>query len=228
MVLHERYLGAVLAALTLWGCGGAQGEETDDGAKMATSTSVVSGEVRRALFNDPRFQRGVKVLSPTAQPAVVEGSLQLTAANGPPTMALAQWWSTQSILPGQPDTLASGARRWSNHYKWVVLGPVGSTDGDVDLYCDGIADWNGAWRTRTEHWPHLLVQESAVIAGQPFLNQTQRRDFIVDLNLKRISENREPGYSPSLHAGEFVIYFTVQNRSGGAGTSDLFWFGQTI
>ncbi len=183
------------------------------------------------LITDRNLQRGVKAkgLVPTT---VVMGFMQFTTTNGVPFWDMAEWHSQQTIYGTAPVVRPSGAYRWSNAYKHVTLGPTGTGDSDMILYVDSIAEYGGTYRTSGQNWPHLLVGQNISSPGggaaayAPWLSDMAELRFNIEARLNSATNRYVSGYKSSLHAAEFVIYFTVQYlRLGQTGYGDYLWFG---
>lgn len=186
------------------------------------------------LISDNRFQAGVSVMNPTG--GAVEGPLQFTTKSGPPTWTLAQWLSHASIYGTTPAILSTGAYKWSNAYKYVTISPLNTTDSDLTLYVDSIAEYGGVYRDgSTKDWPHLLVAQGITSGtgaygdNSPALSNLSELNFNLDANLKSAYNQYTSGYNSSRHAAQFLVYFTVQNRNKlSAGYGKYIWFGLTI
>ncbi|MCF7818551.1 MAG: autotransporter-associated beta strand repeat-containing protein [Kiritimatiellales bacterium] len=194
---------------------------------------VMFGRNGRAqeMITDTHFQRGVnaKGLVPTE---TVLGPLQFTTANGAPFWGMAEWYSKQTIYGTTPIVRPSGAYRWSNSYKHATLGPVGTDDSDAILYVDSIAEYGGVYRTSSGTWPHLLVDQKISSPGggaanyAPWLSDLDELRINIDARLNSAYNYYGSGYNSTLHAAQFVVYFTVQYlQTGQTGYGDYLWFG---
>lgn len=185
------------------------------------------------IISDRVFQRGFEV-NTVASPPTVEGVLQRVTDAGSPRNKISQWGSQQSIYGAVPTVLSSGAWQWSNDYKRVTMGPVGSSDGDVSLYVDSVAEYHGEWLELGDSWPHLLVRQTlcgpggAAALHAPYLAEMEALEFHVEALLKSAFNSRETGYDPSLHCTKFNVAFTIQLLNPefiGQGYGDHYGFG---
>ena len=182
------------------------------------------------LLADRHFQDGLKVIPPAG--GAPEGVLENREPYGAALWGLAQWGSQESIYGAVPTSLTSGAMQWQNPYKAVVMGPTGSSDGDLVLSVDAITEYGGVYRNSSQYWPHLLVEQGISAPGNwfqsygPSIDRLHEVILDLDLRLNYISSIYGPGYNTSLHAAQFSIFFTIQNLNPSAtGYGDYLWFG---
>jgi hypothetical protein len=184
------------------------------------------------LINDPHFQTGFDVLSPTTGSAVVQGQIQYTTQNGTPKWQLAQWSSVQTIYGTSPVALGDGAYKWANNYKTVVMGPTTTGYADLQLGVNSINEYNNVYRTMYQPWPHLLAQQGISTpdgwlgSSAPSIADMVRADYNIDVLLTKSDNIYRTGYNSGLHASQFLNYFTVQNlNTSSAGFGKYVWFG---
>ena len=182
------------------------------------------------LIADRHFQDGMKILAPVG--GAVEGELQCKKPHGEIWWSVAQWGSRESISGAVPIGLGSGSTQWTNQCKSVVAGPLGSSDGDLVLSLDSVAEYGGAYWQAGDSWPHLLVQQGISGPGAwfkacgPSIADLHELILDVELRLNHIESVYGPGYNPGVHAAQFLLYFTVQNLNpSSSGYGDLLWFG---
>ncbi len=175
------------------------------------------------LLDDNRFLEGFNTypVNPSATPI---GSLVPPTATGSPVWRLAEWY-TQQLLANVPPTMTAWGAEWANAYKRVVIG-----DGFLELAVDADAEWGGQYRQAGEPWPHLLVaqeiyEDSAASSNTP-IYQYESVTLSLDLEIVHTNHIQEAGYDPGLHACQFLMYITLQNRDQ---THDdygnFIWFG---
>ncbi|MCX7014144.1 MAG: hypothetical protein NTW86_16610 [Candidatus Sumerlaeota bacterium] len=176
------------------------------------------------LIRDPHFQLGFTVNEPKPGKKVPRGVLQWDAAPGEPIWSLAQWTSKFSIAGAKAEKLSSGAVRFANEAKTIIVGPPGSEDADLVLGIDSRPEWNGHARQKGQPWPHLLVEQR--LLDCPPLAELTALLFSMDARL-RVGERFEAeGYNRNLHACHYLIHFTVQNlNKQSPGYGDFLWLG---
>ncbi len=176
------------------------------------------------LIRDSFFTRGLnaKGLVPTT---AVLGPLQVATNNGAPIWGLSEWWSQATVYGTAPIVRPSGAYCWSNAYKQVTLPAGTSTDSDVILYVDSIAEYHSQFRQSGQQWPHLLVEQTLRHNNTHWLSDLDEVRFHLEARLNSAYNKYGSGHNSRLHGAQFVIYYTIQNLAGGAGHGDFLWFG---
>jgi len=179
----------------------------------------------RELVRDPHFQNGFYLLEPKPGKRVVYGELKGLA----PAKAfwdLAQW---SSRLPLQPGECRSSSQTLvcANSAKNIVVGTPGSPAADLSLAVNAGAEYPRARKSSNEPWVHLLVQQD--FENPPALAELRACAFHLEARLKRSALVNTNDYSPSFHAAQYFVYFTVANRNPkAAGYGECFWFGIPI
>lgn len=192
--------------------------------QAGTSPTTADGGGSRELIRDPRFQRGFHLLAPKPGQREVTGALSGAGSDAPPIWDLAQWSSRFPLTPAAPGTPAPGARRWANDAKAVTVGAPESALADLALAVNGSVEYGTRARKSDEPWVHLLVEQS--FAGPPSLAGLKSARLRLEARLLRADFHRTPDYSPGLHAAQFQLFLTVQNRNReSAGYGKYLWFG---
>ncbi|NOZ39386.1 MAG: hypothetical protein GXP24_04070 [Planctomycetes bacterium] len=188
------------------------------------------------LIADPKFERGFEVLNPTPGALVVEGNLQWDASAGSPIWQLAQWSSQSTIFGVSPTLQPSGARAYANADKQIIAGGGdAATESDLVLTINGQNEYDGTFRGINDPWPHLLVSQKISepgghLGGQaPSIADMNSLDFQIEARLLYDNRITTGGYDPSIHASQYVIFYTVQNlNAASAGYGDFLWFGTAL
>jgi hypothetical protein len=82
-------------------------------------------------------------------------------------------------------------------------------------------------RRRSDPWVHLLMEQE--FATPPALEQLGTARLHIEARLVRARNLHQGDYLPDVHAAQFQIFFTVQNRNRTSpGFGDLLWFGVPI
>ncbi len=183
--------------------------------------SAADGELE--LIRDPHFQAGFFLLAPKPGKRVVYGKLGGLAAGPGPVWDLAQWSSRFPLQPGDRRPLPEGAA-WTSRAKGITVGPPGGGAADLSLAVNASAEYPEARRSAAEPWVHLLVQQA--FGTPPSLGALEALRFRLEARLLRSTLANTNGYSPSLHAAQYLVYLTVANRNPQApGYHECFWFG---
>jgi len=191
----------------------------------AAAHSLCCAATELELVRDPHFQRGFYLLEPKPGKRLVYGELD-GLAPGKPVWDLAQW---SSKVPLQPGNCAISPRTLTltNSAKQVVVGEPGNDVADLSLAVNAGAEYPRARKSANEPWVHLLVQED--FENPPALAELGACKFHLEARLKRSRLVNTNDYSPSLHAAQYFVYFTVANHNPkAAGCGECFWFGIPI
>jgi hypothetical protein len=178
------------------------------------------------LFADMQFRRGFLLsYADSAKGRAVEAVLHLGDANNVPVWRLCQWASKYSLAAVPCVQGTSGDRFYENQGKKVLVGGPDSANRDLILDVRGGAEYGDRARRSGESWPHLLIEQDAVVIRP--LDELAEIRFSLDLRLLRF-ENRMAAdqYDPGLHAAQFQMFFIVKNISQDSPDRDnFFWFG---
>lgn len=179
------------------------------------------------IVRDPHFEAGFHLLHPREGQAIVIDRLDLGNAAAMPVWRLAQWSSNYSLAGASPQILPEGGVMYANEAKRVIVGTPGSPLADLTLEVNAHVEYPDRVRQDGEPWAHLLVEQE--FATMPKLSELEALRFSVSARLLQSDLRLMPGYTPSLHAAQFLIYFTVQNRNPRSpGFGDFYWFGVPI
>ena len=178
------------------------------------------------LFRDLRFRQGF-VLShaDSSKGRSVEAVLNLGDANNVPAWRLCQWATKYSLATSPCTQPAADDLSYENQGKKVLVGRGNSPNRDLILEVRGSAEYGDRARRSGESWPHLLIEQDAVVLRP--LDELDRIRFALSLRLlyciNRMSQNQ---YDPGLHAAQFQMFFIIRNISPDSpDRDDFFWFG---
>lgn len=188
---------------------------------LALSTALPAAE--RELLRDPHFQSGFVLLEPLPGRRIESCVLAGVDRTGKPVWDLAQWSSKHPVLPAQPEVLSSGAVRYANAGKSVVIGPPSTEQADLTLAINASQEYVHP-REAGEPWVHLMAQQS--LHDPPTVAELSALRLHIEsrLNCSRLAV--EEGYSPDRHAAQFQIFLTIRNdNADSAGFGQYLWFG---
>ncbi len=189
---------------------------------IACGESLQAAEVE--IIRDPHFQHGFILLAAEPGKRVPYGSLEGLAGDAQPVWDMAQWSSKFPLAVGSPERLADGAIRYANTAKSVVVATPGSPDADICLAVNASVEYGTRARKSGEPWVHLLLQQD--IENPPALTEIDAAKFHIEARLVDANKVETPDYSPGLHAAQFQVFFSVQNRNRqSAGYGKYLWFG---
>ena len=180
----------------------------------------------RELIQDPHFQRGFILWKPAPGKHVRDGELKGPDAAAAPVWGLSQWNSKFPL--GTTGLNIGGSLVYSNSAKVVTLGAIGTAKADLSLALDAGAEYgNRARQSASEPWVHLLVEQE--FEPPAVLKNLSAAKVHVEARLLHSCLVHEKDYTPDLHAAQFQIFFTLQNRNHQSpGYGDLVWFGIPI
>lgn len=200
------HLSLALAVLCLWGV-----------------TSIAAGEPRE-LIGDRHFQQGFNVYDPRPGKLVPRGHLTWEDSQTKPIWNLAQWSSKYSIAETEPERLPSGAVRFGNEAKAIVVAPLGNEAGELVLGVIASVEYAGRARLKGERWPHLLVSQR--FAHKPAVADVKQALFRVAVRLRHSALRKTHDYTPRLHAAQFQVFINIQNLNRkSSGYGDFLYFG---
>jgi len=173
-------------------------------------------ETERELIKDNHFQEGFILWEPKPGKHVRYGELKGPEAQGP-VWGLSQWSSKFPLAPSSLVRMA-GALAWSNAAKVITLGL------DFSMAANSAVEYGTQARVASDPWVHLLVEQEFTEPAK--LSELSSAKLHVEVRLARARNLHQGDYSPDVHAAQFQIFFTVQNRNKQSkGYGDLLWFG---
>lgn len=180
----------------------------------------------QALFADPQFRRGFLLSYPSSSKGrAVEAVLSLGDANNIPAWRLCQWATKYSLATAPCTRGPAGDLFYENEGKKVVIGGPDSPNRDLILEVCGGAEYGGKARRPGESWPHLLIEQDAVLIRP--LDELDAVRFTVSLRLLHCTSRMPPEkVDPGLHAAQFQMFFIVKNICPSSPDhDDFYWFG---
>jgi hypothetical protein len=190
---------------------------------FAATPSLSQSE--RELIRDGHFEHGFVLWNPHPGSHVRYGELKGLDDSAAPLWGLSQW---NSRFPLASDGLvAAGALIYSNSAKAVTLGASGTASADLSLAVNAGVEYLHTRQSPTEPWVHLLVEQEFAPPAPILHLDGVKLHVEARLLWSRLLQTND--YSPNLHAAQFQIFFTLQNRNPKSrGYGDLVWFGVPI
>lgn len=179
---------------------------------------------RIELVRDAGFETGFRVIAPRPLGRkVFEGEIRPSTAEGNAEWELAQWASRFSLFNATREESSAGGLRLWDGAKTLAFG-----GGEIQLGVNSTVEYEGRPRKREEDWPHLLVEQSFHHRCPP-LSEVSAIPFRVECRLDEAERFEPEGYTPDLHAAQFLLYFIVQNVDPeSAGHGDFLWLGVPV
>jgi S-formylglutathione hydrolase FrmB len=193
-----------------------------DGTAWYAGAILLIGEMAEfELIRDRDVQQSLILLSAQPGKRVPCGTLAGPSA-GKAVWDVCQWSSRFPFQESLPERLAGGAWRYGTPGKSILIGKPDS-DG-ISMAVSGGIEYDGRARQMNEPWVHLLLQQE--IEKSPSIAEMHSARFHIEARLKSSKKIETPDYSPGLHAAQFQVFFSVQNRNReSAGYGQYLWFG---
>jgi hypothetical protein len=192
---------------------------------LLTSLAVVSvaeSGSERELIQDNHFRSGFILYEPKPGRHVRYGELKGLDATSAPVWGLLQWSSTFPLAVSSV-VRSNGSLVLSNAAKGIQLGG----GFDFSMAANSLTEYGARARTVSDPWVHLLVEQE--FAQPAKLSELSSAKLHIEARLVRSRNLHQGDYSPDVHAAQFQIFFTVQNRNQQSkGFGDLLWFGIPI
>lgn len=188
----------------------------------ALSAAEPPGE--RQLIQDNHFRQGLILWEPKPGKHLQYGVLPGIEQNARPIWGLSQWSSRFPIDPAAQTIDAAGFLIISNAAKCIRLGPPGA---DLSLAVNSAVEYGPKARSLDQPWFHLLVEQE--FETPAFLQKLASAKFRLRAKLLRSRNLHHNDYDPGVHAAQFQVFLTVQNRNRqSSGYGDLLWFGVPV
>jgi hypothetical protein len=176
----------------------------------------------RELIRDNRFQAGFILWKTKPGQHVSYGELKGFDTNVAPAWGLSQW---SSKFPLDPSTIvrSQDSMICSNAAKAIAL----TKNAALAMAVNTQPEYGPKARSASDPWVHLLVEQEFDPAAP--LEKIASAKLHVEARLERSRNLHHGDYTPDVHAAQFQIFFTVQNRNHqSSGYGDLLWFGIPI
>ena len=195
-------------------------------------SSLANGQ---ELIQDKNFQQGFYVRDRVT--AAFGAAIRCDTTLPAPVWDVCEWGSKTSVLNIPKTILPNGMCKFADPQKDFRFGPIGAEDYQLYFGVNSLSEYDSIYRVPGQAWPHLLVEQrlsppydfqSQGLGCPPFSN-LDSLIFQIDAKLYYNQTIMTTGYDPSLHAAQFLIYFTVQNlNSSSAGYGKYVWLGVPI
>jgi len=190
----------------------------------APCATAAEQRTQRELIQDNHFRDGFILWQPKPGAHVRHGEVRGFDAKATPIWGLSQWSSKFPLDAAAKTVSAGGCLTWSNAAKCIKLGRPDSPAADLSLAVNTRVEYGAKARRPEEPWVHLLVEQE--FARPAYLQKLDAARFHLEARLLRSRNLHHTDYSPAVHAAQFQVFFTVQNRNRQSPDyGDLLWFG---
>ncbi len=178
----------------------------------------------RELIPDNHFRQGFILWDPKPGHHVANGELKGFDPRAKPIWGLAQWTSKFPLNAAALREIPGGVLICSNAAKGITLGSAGAPQADISLAANSAVEYGANARRPGDPWVHLLVEQEFKVPAP--IERLSAAKFHLEARLLRSRNLHRNDYSPAVHAAQFQVFFTVQNRNPQSpGYGDLLWFG---
>lgn len=194
-----------------------------------------AGCLSQELIRDRDFQQGFYVRDRFS--GTYAGPITCDSTLAAPVWNTAEWGSKSSVLNMSSVITGSGMCKWADNYKDFRFGPVGAEEYVLYFGVNSQNEYNNIYRVNGQPWPHLLIEQRfsppyefpGQGPGCPPLSLADSLVFQIDSKLLYNQTIMNAGYDPTLHAAEFLVYFTVQNLNpSSSGYGKYVWLGMQL
>lgn len=183
---------------------------------------------KQQIIGDMGFTNGFKVMDIDGSELYVN---RMPGEHlGTSTWEIAQWGTLETI-PNIPNR-DKNYYTWENQYKSLSVGISPANQTEVIFGIDSNAEYSGNYRRRDESrtWPHLLISQTIAIPEnlQNYRPLAYAKKMMLSLDIQVLSAHniKKSGYDKSIHASQFVLYFTLQNLNPNTKSYKKYiWFG---
>lgn len=192
---------------------------------LALAAALASARAEeRELIQDQKFERGFALWKPEPGKLVRYGALKGLKTESEPVWSLYQWSSRFPFADSLRGENSAGSLVFKNAAKSVAVGVSPEREGMLSLAANARIEYGSQARSAKDPWVHLLVQQD--FDPPAALDQLNSLRLKLAARLVRSTNLHAGDYSPGIHAAQFQIFFTVQNRNPkSAGFGDYLWFG---
>ncbi|MBI4930209.1 MAG: T9SS type A sorting domain-containing protein [Bacteroidetes bacterium] len=187
------------------------------------------------LVQDRDFQQGFYVRDRFS--GLFAGPITCDSTLASPVWNTAEWGSQTTFLAMTPSTLPDSMCQWADNNKDFRFGTLGAEEYELYFGVNSQSEFNNIYRANGEPWPHLLIEQRfsppydfpGQGPGCPSISTLDSLIFQIDSKLLYNQTIMTTGYDPSLHAAEFLVYFTVQNLNvSSSGYGKYVWLGMQL
>ncbi len=185
------------------------------------------------LIQDRDFQQGFFVRD-RFNGTVLPSPIRCDNTVAQPVWNVAEWSSQTTVSSITPVTLGNGMCQWADNNKDFRFGPIGAEPYSLYFGVNSQSEYNNVYRLPGQPWPHLLVEQRLSAPfdfpgqgpGCPPLSLMDSLVFQIDAQLLYNQTIKNAGYDSTMHAAQFLIFFTVQNlNQGSSGYGKYVWLG---
>ena len=235
------YCLPLLFAITLVSCGDENitttSSNNSDESSLVTTSDITSSNIDSTstnidstsqvdryveLFDDPSFSTGFHLKSVSTSDAHVVKHLDYDGAaieSSRDIWNMAQWW-TPFDFQYAPYKYEDGYHIYQNESRTLK---VNTEKQEIHMQLNSWLEYQerfGGSRVETSQtWSHFLIEQN--FSTSMMLSQLNSLVLSFDFEIPTVQLFDEEHYNPSVHAAQFIMYFTIRNTE----FNNFFWFG---
>lgn len=190
------------------------------------ATVALSAETTVELIGDPGFERGFAVKEDSGDFSPAKWNEAAT-----PIWTITHHHSKSTFANRDKFQFRQNGLTFNDGLSLLDVHPEGG-DADVIVGLNADKEYGGVYRQKGDPWPHIyLTQRISDPAGHlganaPSLAEINKIDFSLNVRLLHDRANPKEGRIKSVHAAQFILFFTIQNLNRQSeGHGDYYWFG---
>lgn len=185
------------------------------------------------LISDPSFSTGFNVLgySPVEDGRQIKMKIDYNGTAKPsekPLWYMAQWWTPYNLVDSSYH-YEDGKHIYQTKSRTIEANP--NDGGYLRFELLGSEEYFGGVRTSSNQpWAHLLIEQTFTTSVK--VSELKALNVHLEFTVEKCVDKNGNQYNPSMHAAQYLWYFTLQNRISDqesfeeAGKNgDFLWFG---
>lgn len=190
-------------------------------ASMFLEGFLIELKASQELIVDNHFRRGFILFETKPGQHIRSGELRGLDSKEKPVWNLLEWSSRFPLEKTQPTRTPL---TFSNSAKTITLRSLGKTKSELSFAANTGVEYGPIARKAGDPWVHLLVEQH--FNPPTPLKNLKTATFHIEAKLTHARNRHQGDYTPDVHAAQFQVFFTVQNRNKQSpGYGDLLWFG---
>ena len=191
-------------------------------SSSSESSSTIELPKTIEVFSDPKFETGFHLMSTSTTGAHEVKYLDYDGKakhSDSVIWTMAQWW-TPFDFQYAPYSYEDGFHVYKNESRTLK---VNTETGELDMQLNSWLEYQerfGGSRTAvSQTWSHFLISQD--FREHFMLAPLESLILNFDFEIQEVTMFDEEHYNPSLHAAQFIMYFTIRNTK----FNNFFWFG---
>lgn len=194
--------------------------EEEETSSSSPTESEQENEIQ--LFDDPHFETGLVLKSTSTSDAHVVRDLNYEGKAEPRDRTIwqmAQWWSPFDFQDA-PYSFEDGFHVYQDESRTLrVNTETGELDMQLNSWLEYQERFGGSRVDVSQTWSHFLIEQN--FSQSVLLSELSSLNLSFGFEISDVTMYDEEHYNPSVHAAQFIMYFTIRNTE----FDNFFWFG---